>query len=218
MGPFLIIGFIIVVFAVVFVSYSNSHRAWQDLAARHGLSLRGSYFSPVIEGRYANVAIAVSLERRFAGRNDKRYTRYRAAIGARMPAGFRVRKEGLLQLLGKVVGIGEDIQVGNPELDEALMITGDDMVRIIRLLNISEVGAAVLGMVIAYPQIEIGQSIEIEEHGMADALHIESVLDGLCELARALEAGSQRLLAEDGRGSSPTVPVPAPPDSGRLGA
>jgi len=206
MGELLIIAFVLVVVVVSVVSFMGHRREWQALAAKHGLTLRGSYTSPVLEGRYGGVAVAVRLERHFSRRrNDDRSTRYRVAIGAHMPAGFYVRKEGLLQLLGKVVGIGDDIQVGNPELDDALMITGNDMVRIIRLLNIPEVGAAVLGMVIAYPQIEIGQSIEIEERGMADAPHLESVLDALCELARALEAGMQKLLAEDGPDPTPAV-------------
>jgi hypothetical protein len=202
MGPYIgIVIFSAIVIGIAVASFSwfsHSRRGWEQLAVERGFSLRGSYFSPVLEGRYGGVEVEVRLERRRVGRNDQRYTRYRVEIGAPMPAGFCVRKEGLLQLLGKVVGIHDDIQVGNPELDDALMITGDDMVRIIRLLNISEVGAAVLGMVIAHPQIEIGQRIEIEEHGMAEAMHIESVLDGLCDLARALEAGNQRLAVEDG--------------------
>ncbi len=198
MGPFIVIAIVIGIAVVSFSWFSHGRRGWEQLASERGLSLRGSYFSPVLEGRYDGVGVQVRLDRRRVGRSDQHYTRYRVAIGTPMPSGFRVRKEGLLQLLGKVVGIHDDIQVGNPELDDALVITGDDMVRIIRLLNISEVGAAVLGMVIAYPQIEIGQSIEIAESGMAEAMHIESVLGALCDLARALEAGNQRLAVEDG--------------------
>jgi hypothetical protein len=194
---------IIGVAAVFMASFVGRRRAWAELARAHQLELGGWYFWPVLEGRFRGHRIQVSLERRSrrAGRNDGSHTRYRVTIAAPMPSGFSVRKEGLLQLLGKVVGM-QDITIGDPELDDALLINGNDMVGIIRLLNIHEVGAAVLGMVIAYPDIEIGQSIAIEERGMADGARITAMLDELCELARALEEGYERLVAEDG-GASP---------------
>ena len=185
-------------------AFAARRRTWELLARKHGFTLCGSYFSPVLEGRYAGSRIEVRLEYP-RGRNKEAYTIHRVDIDAPMPSGFLVRKEGLLQLLGKVVGARDDIQVGNPELDDALQITGNDMVRIIRLLNIPEVGAAVLGVVIAYPRIEIGQSIVVEERGMELASRIEVVLDALCDLARALEAGMEQLAAEDGGGPTATA-------------
>lgn len=198
---FLVVGVAILGRARVFAA---RRRIWELLARKHGFTLRGSYFSPLLEGRYAGVGIEVRLERRH-NRNNETHTIYRVDIGAPMPSGFLVRKEGLLHLLGKVVGVHDDIQVGNPELDDALQITGNDMVRIIRLLNIPEVGAAVLGVVIAYPRIQIGQSILVEERGMDQASRIEVVLDALCELSRALEAGMQQLAAEDGSRPTPAA-------------
>jgi hypothetical protein len=58
-------------------------------------------------------------------------------------------------------------------------------------------------MVITHPEIEIGQSIVLEERGMAEAMQVEVMLDALCELAHALEAGMQALAAEDGSGPTP---------------
>jgi hypothetical protein len=134
--PLFALVFIGVITAVNVRSFAAGRRAWGRFGAEHGLVSRGSYFSPGLEGRYAGAAIEVELVHRGSGRSRSHYTKYRVTIDAPMPSGLHVRKEGLLHLLGKVVGVGDDIQVGDPELDDALMITGNDMVRIIRLLNI----------------------------------------------------------------------------------
>jgi hypothetical protein len=205
MGPIIIIMLMVGLAVWAAASFARHRRAWAELAREHGLQLQGSYFGPVLVGRYGGHTIQVGLDRRrqFGRRSDDTFTQYRVTIGAPMPSGFSVRKEGLLHQLGKVIGI-HDIRVGDSELDEALSIKGNDMVGIIRLFGIPEVGAAVLGMVIAYPDIEIGQSIAVEESGMAEAERIETMLGDLCDLARALEAGYQRLAAEHG-GSPWTV-------------
>lgn len=201
MGPFVLFFLVFVGIAGVSAySFSKKRDQWRAFAHERGLSLGGSFFRPVLEGHYAGHAVHVLLERR-GRRNDSHYTVYRVQVGVPMPPGFAVSKEGLLHRLGKVVGV-HDITVGNPELDEALSIKGNDRVAILRLMNVPEVGAAVLGMVTAFPTVAIGQGIHVEEHGIAEAYQLEAMLDALVDLARALEAGVERLAEEDG-GASP---------------
>lgn len=185
-----------------FMAYMAHRRRdeWRAFARENGLSLGGSLFHPTIEGRYGDHDVAVRIvgSRR---RNDDAKTIYRVRVAAPMPPGFSVGKEGVLHRLGKLVGI-HDIAVGNPELDEALTIGGDDRVGIIRLMNVPEVGPAVLGMMAIHPDLAIGQSLVLEEPGAADRWHVASTLDALVDLARALEAGYQQLVTED-EGASP---------------
>lgn len=196
MGPFIIVFvFVVALVALPLASAIGHHSEWSTFAYMHNLELRGSWRSLAIEGRHRGHRIRVSAERPVLSKHV--YTTYRVTIAAPMPPGLKVREEGLLQLLGQVVGV-QDITVGDRELDDALVIQGDDIDGVIRLMNLSEVGAAVLGMVIVHPTIEVGQDIIVREDGIAGSERLGVVLDGLCELARALEEGYARLRAEDG--------------------
>jgi hypothetical protein len=198
MDPSIIIVVIVFLGALAALPLASSirhHSEWSTFAYVRNLELRGSWRSPAIEGRHRGHRIRVIAERPLTSKHI--YTTYRVTIEAPMPPGFMVREEGLLQLLGQVVGV-QDIKVGDRELDDALVIQGDDIHGVIRLMNLSEVGAAVLGMVIVHPTIEVGQDIVVRERGIAGGERLEVVLDGLCELARALEEGYEQLRAEDG--------------------
>lgn len=200
MGPFIIvIVFLGALVALPLASSIRHHSEWSTFAYVRNLELRGSWLSPAIEGRHRGHRVRVTAERPLMSKHI--YTTYRVTIEAPMPPGFKVREEGLLQLLGQVVGV-QDITVGDRELDDALVIQGDDIDGVTRLMNLSEVGAAVLGMVIVHPTIEVGQAIVVRERGIAGGERLGVVLDGLCELARALEEGYEQLRAEDG-GKSP---------------
>jgi hypothetical protein len=182
------------------VVYARRGRAWEAFARDHGLTLRGSG-RPVIEGRYHDAQIRVRLVYRGGGKSKRAVTEYRVNVRERMPAGFSVAKEGLLDRVGKFIGGKADATIGDPELDEALWVQGDDM-DTIRLLQISEVGTAVLGMITAQPSLEIRQDVVLEDVGFADPEHLEQMLDALCDLARVLEDGCRRLAGREGSAPS----------------
>jgi hypothetical protein len=186
---------VVAVAAVVTYTFAGRRRAWEDFAYIQGLELRGWYFSPVIEGRYRGVSIHVGLGTR-AMQKRQTVTQYRIAVGEPMPAGLSVCSRGLLGRLAKVVD-ARGVTTGNPELDDALSIHGVDAERVIRLLGIPEVGTAVLAMAVVNPGLQIGQGLWLEEIGFADAEHLRSTLDALCDLAHVLEAGSRQLAVED---------------------
>ncbi len=202
---------VVAIAAVVTFSFSGRRRAWEDFAYIQGLTLRGWYFSPVIEGRYRGVSIHVSLGTR-AMQKRQTVTEYRIAVGEPLPAGFSVCSRGLLDRLAKAVG-ARDVTTGNPELDDALSIHGVDEERIIRLLGIPEVGTAVLAMAVVSPGLQIGQGLWLEEIGFADAEHLRAMLDALCDLAHVLEAGSRQLAAEDEDVSLSNMELPPGPQS-----
>lgn len=199
-GIVFIFGVILAILVGHMVVHARRGRGWEAFARERGLAFRGGG-RPVIEGRHHDTEVRVQLVYRGGSNSKRAVTLYRVAVRERMPPGFSVAKEGLLDRVGKVIGGRADATIGDPELDAALWVKGDDM-DTVRLLQIPEVGTAVLGMITAQPSLEIRQDVVLEEAGFAEPEHLEQVLDALCDLARVLDEGCRRLAGRESRAST----------------
>lgn len=138
--------------AFLFMWLMDSHdekkkARWQKVGAEFGLELEvgGGEFSDFtrIHGEWNGISIQVES----LPSNHEAVKRYfmRASIGipARLPAGFHLEPEGFAQRFGKVLG-GQDIQVGDAQLDSAFVIKGHNRDGIVELLRQPQVRSALL--------------------------------------------------------------------------
>ena len=84
------------------------------------------------------------------GESPVTYTRMRAPYVN--PEGFRfsIYRKGILSALGKLLGI-QDIEVGDPDFDEAFIIKGNDESKVLRLFS----DARIRQMIQAQPKIRL---------------------------------------------------------------
>ena len=143
------IFFFLLIFAAL-LGYAawNKHRqmtVWQQVAGQLGLAfMNGGWFgSSAMSGSYKGVDIAVKSVVRGSGKNKKVYTVVEASLHALTPLSLEVYEEGIFQMMGKMIG-GEDIQVGDHELDETFVIKGVDDAEITDLLTTPRVKSALL--------------------------------------------------------------------------
>lgn len=186
---------LLVIAAVVLtaVTAKRQRRAWEQLARARGLALVGPPHRPAIEGWYHGRSTRVSFESRG---DESNYTVWRVAVGERVPSGLLVRKGDVLETLDEPVGSG-DIDVGDSILDQTLSVQGQDVARIIRLMRIPEVGAAMLAAITTEPKLEIGQLLTLEERSFAEPRRFDQVLHMLGGLAQVIETGCRQLERED---------------------
>ncbi|MED5370823.1 MAG: hypothetical protein VX899_07410 [Myxococcota bacterium] len=109
---------------------------YAQAAAQLGLEIfsQSSYGHPKLSGIYRGFMVNVDIEVHGSGKHKTTYTRFRVAFPDRVPSGLNVTKEGLGGKIGKFFG-GQDIQVGDPTLDNALLIKGDDPAQVVAFFN-----------------------------------------------------------------------------------
>lgn len=113
---------------VVFVIYwsKKSHNdAWARAAEQLKLDFKAGGFGKhsQLTGKYRGYFVSVDIEVHSHGKSSTTYTRYKVWPGTPIPDGLVVTKEGLLNKIGKFLG-GQDIQVGDPVVDNSLLIKG----------------------------------------------------------------------------------------------
>lgn len=120
-------------------------RSWRESALGLGLNLRGTenFEDPVMYGNVDGISVHATLEWRGSGKSRTRYTVVKADVGCALPRGFKLSAErlgsGLLKMLGE-----QDIQLGDPRLDDALLVQGDRPGEVRALLLRAPVRQAVL--------------------------------------------------------------------------
>lgn len=184
--------FIGIVVAVVIASIGHKKKvqeAWASIAAKYRMKYTGTArtgMSGNINGIFCNINTVT----RGSGKNRSTYTVYTAYIGTALPGGLSLTREGFFSKVGKMFG-GQDIQTGDRRLDASLIIKGQDVSGIIRLLNIAQVRDALMYFVARHPGMVLtGGSLYFEEHGTATKRdRMSAAIDDLVYLSKTFEAG-----------------------------
>ncbi|MCA8915004.1 MAG: hypothetical protein KDB90_06295 [Planctomycetes bacterium] len=206
-----IFAFVIVAVVVGLIAWGAHNQKkirenWAMFARKNGLQMQGSKTRPTIQGWLGPVYITLNTIVRGSGKNRTTYTQYHATINAPMPAGIVLYKEGFFSKVGKVFG-GQDVQIGDPVIDNAFIIKAQDLLGVHNLLGLAPVKKALLYVVTRHPGLRVqDRQILIEHTGMTGDLgKIEGIFADMSYLAQTLDAGYQELA-----GTRPPEKVPAP--------
>jgi biotin carboxyl carrier protein len=164
--------------------------SWREAALGLGLNLKGtgSLEEPVMYGVIDGIPVHATVEYLGSGRNRTRYTVVRADVGVALPRGFKLSTEGLATGLLKMLG-EQDIQLGDPVLDDKLLVQGSQPGRMRELLRRPDVRRAVLAC------FEHGSATTIEDDQVCVVVHglqaagVTTLVRDAVETARALAEG-----------------------------
>ncbi|MCF6227403.1 MAG: hypothetical protein L3J82_01890 [Planctomycetes bacterium] len=187
---FLIIAGIVVAIIIASIGHKKKvQEAWTAIAAKYRLKYMGNT-SGGLSGNVNGIFCNVSTVTRGSGKNRSTYTVYTAYVGASLPNGLSLTREGFFSKVGKMFG-GQDIQTGDRRLDDSLIIKGQDVSGIIRLLTIPQVRDALMYFIARHPGMVVtGGSLYFEEHGTATKSdRMSAAIDDLVYMSKTLEAG-----------------------------
>ncbi len=149
---------------------------------------------PSAHGKVGGVEVSVHTQLLVAGKdkwgNERtlQFTLIRSDVGRFVPAGLGIRHEGIPEKLGKAVG-RQDLQVGDPDLDRAFIITGDSLPEVTALITHPSVKRALLIGHNRCPQmrIENGSSMVRMRGRPSSAKKLELQIRSVADLARAIK-------------------------------
>ncbi|MFC1849828.1 hypothetical protein ACFL27_06430 [candidate division CSSED10-310 bacterium] len=122
-------GWIIIVVGIIAISIWYRHRStkkWKSLALELGLQFQQATFlhRPEIRGQFRNHQVHIYTYST-GGRSNQTYTVVRLFLNHPVNLGLQVYKEGFFSKIGKAVG-SQDIQLNDPQFDEAMMVKGNE--------------------------------------------------------------------------------------------
>lgn len=171
---------------------------WQVVAQEHGLSFTpsGMLSVPKMDRRLDDVDLIVTVIARSAGKSSIPYTVVRATCPLAVPQGLQVAREGGFDTFAKLLG-GQDVELGDPVLDDKLRIKGMDAEVVRELLTQDSVRLHLDALLQAgrFSRIDGGQII-LEEQGRDDVRldeHITQAHTLARGLAQAVQAPWTRL-------------------------
>jgi len=173
--------------------------AWSKIADEFGLDLQLPSMAAEwsMRGEVGGVPIEVKTVTRRVGKSRVRYTQVEAG-GGRLGQGVVLCSEGVWQGLRKAFK-GEDIQLRDPEFDNAVCVSGREVAAVAMLNDMAR--RRVIGLVNLGAQVREG-SIAYEERGvMADQYRIHNLLKAMLSAAPPLQMEVTELptkLAENG--------------------
>ncbi len=189
--PLLFIGFFGVIIWFGLNSAKKRQKMYRDAATQLGLECfaKGTYGVPRLMGRYRGFEVVVDQEIHGSGKHKTTYTRFKAQPLERLPSGLNVSKEGLGGKIGKFFG-GQDIQVGDKAVDDALLIKGTSEREVQEWFARPGVGQGVVRLVRQGSQARLTESeggvILILGHmGSIDLLrrHLDNLIDHMMPLS-----------------------------------
>lgn len=206
---FLIVAGVIVAVIIASIGHKKKVKeAWTAVATKYRFQYTGNP-SGGLSGNVNGIFCNVSTVTRGSGKNRSTYTVYTAYVGASLPNGLSLTREGFFSKVGKMFG-GQDIQTGDRRLDDSLIIKGQDTNGIVRLLTIPQVRDALMYFVARHPGMVINSgSLYFEEHGTATKRdRMSAAIDDLVYLSKTLEAGMSGPAPQSVPGSREPKPMP----------
>lgn len=199
-----IIGFVILMIVLGARHQKAIRENWANFARRHKLQYMGTTYGGM-NGWYGSAQIRIHTLTRGSGKNRSTYTQFHATIGAPMPAGLVLYKEGLFSKLGKMVG-GQDVQIGDAALDNAFIIKANDLLGTHKLLNVRQVREALLYAIARHPGMRIeGRTVMWEESGVVSKYErLEAGANDLSYLVGTFDAAHRELSGQTA--ASPSKP------------
>ncbi len=205
-----IIGFVIALIVWGAKHQKSIRENWANFARRYNLQYAGTTYGG-LHGWFGAAQIRMNTITRGSGKNRSTYTQFHATIGAPMPAGLILYKEGFFSKLGKVFG-GEDVQVGDPAIDNAFIIKATDLLGTHSLLSLPPVKQALLYTVSRHPGLRVeARTVLWEQSGIVHKPEqLEANAKDLAYLVETFNAAYQQLSAAQPQPSPQRAPAPPP--------
>lgn len=209
-------GFFIFIFIaggiVALIVWSIQHAKkvrenWAAFAQHHGLTYSGGISAtanPHIAGWYGRTHVTINTITRGSGKNRSTYTQFHAHVNTAMPQGLNLTREGLFNKVGKFFG-GQDVQLGDQQLDDAFLIKAHDALGAMNLMRIPPVKQALLTFVARHANMQLNERhLMFEENGVcSDMARMKVAIDDLAYLCQTLEAGHNQLAGTTGQPAQP---------------
>lgn len=182
-----------VIILITYLRRQARLRAWRELAAQLGLVCdtgRGAFAPVVVRGDYGGHTVTLDTYDESSGMGEDRKTQTytRIVMPVHPPTGLRLQlsKEGVFQKVGKRFG-AQDIQIGDPELDQRLIIKGQPEEWVRRLLAAESLRQPLLSA----PSLDLrleGEEIRYRQAGVElNQERLRRALDMLSTLATEAE-------------------------------
>lgn len=132
----LIFGGIVLVIWLVTSHQKKVDAAWNKAAELLGMQYQpgGVFGKRSISGWMAGHRVAVDTYTKSSGKSSNTYTRYRVHYPEPLGLGLQLKKEGFLSSMAKLFG-SQDIEVGDPQFDDEVLVKGTDPRRVVEFLT-----------------------------------------------------------------------------------
>ncbi|QDG54087.1 hypothetical protein FIV42_26100 [Persicimonas caeni] len=191
---------------------------WQKVAQKLGLGFEDStwFGHPKLYGKFRDTDVDVTIEVVGSGKSKQIYTVVEAPLSGLAPYGLKVYQEGMWEKMEKLIG-GDDIQVGDPELDKAFIIQGNDAEKISEVLTAPSVKRSLIvgqrrhrTLRIDFPRVRLrqgGRTLSVSK--------LESYIRTVVDLAVCINEASGARPVEQSKKDAlePSIHHPEPPDS-----
>ncbi|MGI9648362.1 MAG: hypothetical protein ACR2OI_07560 [Acidimicrobiia bacterium] len=187
--PFLFIGVIGAVMAAASSRRKLSNQAWAAAARELGIRLEptrgvvGFFGKQSMTGTIRGLTVTIDTHQS----NDNTFTRYRVKYPS-LGLGLSAKRQHALSRLGAMLGF-QDIEIGDPVFDEAVILKGDYPDRITSFLTPSR-RLAITGLIELYPGSQISDTgIAYSKRGLeTDSRALVSTMQRILSVAQELRA------------------------------
>jgi len=190
--PFLFIGVVGAVMAAAASKRKLSNQAWEAAARELGITLAptkgvfGFMGKQSMTGSVRGLTVTIDTHQS----NDTTFTRYRVKYPS-LGLGLSARRQHALSRLGAMLGF-QDIEVGDPVFDEAVVLKGDYPDQVASFLNPAR-RLAITGLIELYPGSQISDTgISYSKRGLdTDSRQLISTMQRILSVAQELRAVDQ---------------------------
>jgi hypothetical protein len=187
--PFLFIGVVGAVLAAASSRRKLSNQAWAAAAQELGIALAptkgafGFMGKQSMTGSIRGLTVTIDTHQS----NDNTFTRYRVKYPA-LGLGLSARRQHALSWLGSKLGF-QDIEIGDPVFDEAVVLKGDYPDRVASFLTPAR-RLAITGLIELYPGSQISDTgIAYSTRGLeTDTRQLVSTMQRILSVAQELRA------------------------------
>lgn len=206
----LFFAFFIGIIALGIYSHKKAKERWMQFARTYGLTYNppGWGSQSHMSGWFDGIYVHIGTVTRGSGKNRHTYTQFQAMLaGGVMPYGLQVYQETIFSKVGVFFG-GQDIQLGDQQLDTAFVFKGNNPADVHRLVTIPAVRNALFDMLSRQPNFVLDSNrVIVEKNGfVSDIAVMYTTLVACVQLVQVLHGVC-------GVGAPPqmqTVPTPAP--------
>jgi hypothetical protein len=206
----LFFAFFIGIIALGIYSHKKAKERWMQFARTYGLTHNPAGWGSQshMSGWFDGIYVHIGTVTRGSGKNRHTYTQFQAMLAnGVMPYGLQIYQETIFSKVGVFFG-GQDIQLGDQQLDSAFVFKGNNPADVHRLVTIPAVRGALFDMLSRQPNFVLDSNrVMVEKNGFVSDIGVMyTTLVACVQLVQVLHGVC-------GVGVPPpaqTVPVPAP--------
>ena len=186
--PFLVIGVIGSAIAALTSRKKQANQSWAAAARTLGITLKPTGGLGGLFGRYSMTGTVRSLQVTIDthSSNDRTYTRYRVRYPS-LNLGLTAKRQHPIARIGKFFGM-QDIEIGDPVFDEAIILKGDYPENVIQFLT-PDRRVAITGLIENFPNAVITDTeiVYSQPKFVTLASDLTSIMQRIISVAQALQ-------------------------------